>query len=233
MLRVLVAVLSVSFLVGCFGRNSSSDFSRGIGNGGGHARDCYKNGSRTTCGGGGEDHGRDDNGGGWPGDGGGNGGGNCRQQKFCDQFKCEDRTVCDPLVMTTTKRPWGEEFGLSQEAVQKLDHVLAVSRTGDPSALLSIGLSEQDAKRMMHFQLPTDTGIRNVAQAFGITSNQSRELFAFMISAVRMQAQDISSPLWRQCMSTGHWVTLENNNCRKTFWKGCSPETGATMCLAQ
>ncbi|MGE0633257.1 MAG: hypothetical protein AB7O96_12660 [Pseudobdellovibrionaceae bacterium] len=240
MLRIFtLLIIAGPLLAGC---KYKSDASRGIGNGGKQARSCS---SKSGCKADGSSRRPDsgskpgDGGGTEPGDGDGGknpddgNGGNCRQERFCDRNGCENRPICSSMVFNVeAKEQWGKEFGLSASAVKKLDQVLATSRTGDSSALQEIGLTERDVRKMVRFEMPTDAAIKEVAKSFGITTAQSRAFLSFMIGTVHKQAKNIQSPLWKNCLASGHWVTPENNTCKKTYWKGCSPETGATMCVS-
>lgn len=166
---------------------------------------------------------------------------NCYPQRVCDNWGCHTRRVCRggwnvasvdaATEVQKNTQAWHEEFGISADAQKVLDNAFLLALTDNSAGLQDLGLTEKDAGRLTHFKMPTDESIQKLSARLDMSPTQGRKMIDFMLTSTKEQAQDINSGLWQECMDSGKWQTPENNACEKTFWKGCSPETGATMCI--
>ncbi|MGE0633692.1 MAG: hypothetical protein AB7O96_14860 [Pseudobdellovibrionaceae bacterium] len=173
----------------------------------------------------------------------------CKPQRFCDRNGCENRPVCDGVgdgngggagfnivssevdIQGERTLAWQEEFGISPESQKVLDRALAVAYSGSFEGLAQLGLNEKDIRKIAEFEAPTERGIVAVSRNLKMSPAKTKEMLKFMIGTVEAQASDVNSGLWKKCISSRHWLTPENNNCKKTYWNGCSPKTGASMCI--
>ena len=73
--------------------------------------------------------------------------------------------------------------------------------------------------------------MQNMASTLGISVTNAQNIMSAFISELRAQMRDINSPAWKACMQGGKWRTPQNMYCKKTYWNGCTPETGATKCV--
>ncbi len=170
---------------------------------------------------------------------------NCYPQRFCDRYGCHTRRVCRGggwnhnniatadanIEAQKNTQAWLEEFGISPQAQKVLDKAFLMALADNSDGLANLGLNESDIKRIADFKMPTNNGIAKMSSRLDITRDQGAKMVDFMITTAQEQAEDINSGLWQDCMDSGKWQTPQNNNCQKTYWNGCSPETGATMCI--
>lgn len=171
---------------------------------------------------------------------GGEQGRDCHQERYCDRYGCVDRTICTGPYANNDQRAdqqakndqaWMKQYGMSAASLKTLDQAFVTCKEGSYEGLENLGLTEKDANRIVRFQMPTNEGITNLSANLKITPQQGQKMVAFLIQTASAQAKDVNSNLWQVCMANGYWQTPENNNCQKTYWNGCSPETGATMCI--
>lgn len=54
-----------------------------------------------------------------------------------------------------------------------------------------------------------------------------------LAASMDAQRKDVNSVYWQTCVQSGSWVTDRNIVCNETYWLGCSPATGASMCLTK
>lgn len=125
------------------------------------------------------------------------------------------------------------KYNLSNSAAEKLAAALILSEDGDKTGLLNLGLREKDLYLISKLDMPTNSSINNVAYTLNESPDKVHSIFESVISELRNQAVDVDSAMWQSCVSSGMWKTPENSRCSDLRWNGCSPDTGATLCVAR
>ena len=124
-------------------------------------------------------------------------------------------------------------FKMSFDSAEKLSQSVEALRQGDKAQMLNLGLSDQDLWSVAQGQKLNDDTALKVAQNLNLSMDSVQSLVAQVGSEARVQMSDFNSSYWSDCRASGKWATPENPSCEKAFWKGCSPATGASLCLAQ
>lgn len=138
-------------------------------------------------------------------------------------------------VMSTAKtsskvKNFAQRHNISVNAATKIERSFKNVNSQGIAAFSPIGLGETDLKQIMQRRLPSADSLARVAKNLDMSQAQARDLVKYMIMDFDAEASDVTSPYWKSCMAKGKWKTPQNRSCKKTFWSGCSPETGATLC---
>ncbi len=124
-----------------------------------------------------------------------------------------------------------EKYQLPQDSAERLNQLLGQVALGDQSAFQALGLSNDELKRISHYQIPTDVALDQIGASLAVSRETARGLVEKLMEETKQQMADVSSPAWTACMAGGKWKTDANGGtCKSTSWTGCSPETGAAMC---
>ncbi|HRK07157.1 MAG TPA: hypothetical protein PLZ57_05265 [Pseudobdellovibrionaceae bacterium] len=124
------------------------------------------------------------------------------------------------------------KYNLPLESAERLTKALQAAHAGQADALTSLGLSQDDMTSMAKFQLPSSEGIEKMATSLALSRSATQDLIQSLMNDARSQFANVDSPAWKACTSAGKWRTPENGGtCKETYWSGCSPETGASLCV--
>lgn len=123
------------------------------------------------------------------------------------------------------------KYGIPSSAAEKLAESLSAASQGDASKVMALGLSSKDFERLAEMRMITDDGLTRLAASLGMDKPATETLVQNVVDDFRQQASDSSSDYWQSCIRSGSWKTPQNLNCQEAYWSGCSPETGASMCV--
>jgi hypothetical protein len=137
----------------------------------------------------------------------------------------------DGLSQNDAAQTLVSKYGIPMKSAERLAEALEIGKKGDASALLALGLQADDFERLAEMRMITDSGLTALAASLEMSKDATETLVANIIDDFRKQASDSSSDYWQACMNSGSWKTPENRSCQESFWSGCSPETGASLCL--
>lgn len=126
---------------------------------------------------------------------------------------------------------WAARFDLSVTDATKLITALDQSRSGDINALIQLGLTERDLNAMSRFQLPDQTALHNLSLNLNQNPESTKEMLSTLIETAKTDLQNVNGRIWGDCQASGVWKTPQYNRCSDLKTSGCSPETGATMCV--
>ncbi len=121
---------------------------------------------------------------------------------------------------------------VSFTAAEKLMSTVTAVQAGDISTLSEVGLTTADFRLISRGFLPEQATIDRVSMALDLSVNETRSLLKRVIAGVDAQRKDSQSAYWQSCLSKSSWRTDGNGYCSQAWWPGCSPETGATLCLS-
>ncbi|CAN5641357.1 hypothetical protein BH10BDE1_BH10BDE1_11480 [soil metagenome] len=125
------------------------------------------------------------------------------------------------------------KYNLPLQSAERLTAILQDAAAGNSSALVDMGLSNDEMTRVARYTMPTDAALDQIAAKLAMTREMSRGLVQQLMNETRAQMADISSPAWTACQATGKWKTDANGGtCKSTSWSGCAPETGASICAS-
>ncbi len=125
------------------------------------------------------------------------------------------------------------KYQLSTAASEKLLSGLDALSAGNKEALASLGLTTDSIKALARLKVPSEENLSPVAQSLGVSVATVHSMVQDVVGQIKVQAADVKSNYWTSCMATGTWKTNANLYCADTTWNGCSPDTGATLCLAK
>lgn len=128
---------------------------------------------------------------------------------------------------------FAQKTGITVAASEKVLATFDKAKAGDRSAVTDIGLQQSDIDRLAKLSMITDAGVARVASHLDITDSQAQSLLKTLLDEFKTQAADGTSAYWQSCIAQKSWKTPQNLHCEQTYWNGCSPETGATLCLAK
>lgn len=118
------------------------------------------------------------------------------------------------------------KYSLPLESAEKLNALVSQS-----DYMASLGFSDDDVDRIVGFQMPSHDAIEKVGRALALSNSAAADFLGALISESRTQFSDVESPVWQRCVSSGRWETNANGGvCKSVDWKGCSPQTGASVC---
>jgi hypothetical protein len=138
-------------------------------------------------------------------------------------------------LLTQDMSVWrvSEKYNLPLESAERLTQALRAAQAGQADALTSLGLSSADLAALAKFQVPSAAAIENMAAYLALSPSSTQQLVQALMSDARAQFANVDSPAWKACTLAGKWRTPENGGtCKATHWAGCSPETGASLCVA-
>jgi predicted HAD superfamily phosphohydrolase YqeG len=119
------------------------------------------------------------------------------------------------------------EFGIRVESAQT---ILNIAHNANEEQITKLGIESSDLMALVQLQMPSRESLQKVAKALNEEPAKIENIAQSFVTDVRAQVSDGKSEYWRDCIRSGHWVTPQNTRCSKTFWDGCTPETGATSC---
>lgn len=119
------------------------------------------------------------------------------------------------------------DFGIRVESAQM---ILNLAHNGDEQQINKSGVDYSDLLALSQLQVPSRDGIERVAKSLNEDPAHIEKLAQSFVTDVSAQMSDVNSEYWQGCMASGHWMTPQNARCSKTYWNGCTPETGATSC---
>lgn len=148
----------------------------------------------------------------------------------CGRYGCYEASVdlnleTDPQVVEFAQR-----HQISLASAELVQEAFAKVPTEGLKSFERIGLNEKDIKSISVRSMPRREAISAMATKLDMSETQARDLIQGIIADFDAQASNIESEYWQACMAKGRWKTPQNASCSKTFWNGCSPETGATLC---
>lgn len=132
---------------------------------------------------------------------------------------------------TARTKAFAQRHNISMTAANKIERSFKNVNSQGFKSFHSVGLGEVDVKRIMQRRMPETQSLARMAKSLDMSEAQARDLVKYMIMDFDVQAKDIKSAYWQSCMAKGKWRTPQNMICTKTYSKGCTPETGATLCL--
>ncbi len=130
-----------------------------------------------------------------------------------------------------TSVDWAQTFGLSFDSAEKLVAALESSRQGDIQAILDLGLSEQDIEDLAQLKMISKDGIQSLSVSLNQFPEDTQSMINSLIKTAKVDVANPEGKIWQACVEAGSWKTPQNSQCSRTFWAGCSLETGATMCV--
>lgn len=151
-----------------------------------------------------------------------------RYRRYAAEIKLE--TPFDTKAVSSDVQAFAKEYGVSTEAAVKVKAAFDGVKANGLESFATIGLSKKDIRTIAKRDLPASSSIKTMADKLDISEAQSRDLIKDLIAEFDAQASDVASPYWSACMGKGRWRTPENLYCTNTAWKGCSPDTGASLC---
>lgn len=164
-----------------------------------------------------------------------------RVHRDCDQVwdSCARRydagialDVNSPLYQDVAVSQLAEKYALPVESAARLNDLLQQAAKGEASAMEALGLQGDDLKRVARYQLPSKEALEKVAAVLAISRSMAEDLVNKIMNETKLQMADVTSPTWTACMKSGKWKTDANGGtCKSTSWMGCSPETGASVCV--
>jgi hypothetical protein len=86
---------------------------------------------------------------------------------------------------------WGEKFNLSFEGSQVLIEALSNAQGGNIEALYDLGFKKQDLRLIARMQLPTDSGIKAVAQNLGASQETVRQMMTMLAESAKANRAEI------------------------------------------
>lgn len=132
----------------------------------------------------------------------------------------------DPAVQTMA-----EKYDLTVDAAGMLTDAFVAAQDGDLQPVRALGLSDADFESLAKMQMISNAGVNSLSAKLEMSTDATRTFVQKLIADVKTQAKDSSSPYWQSCLQAKSWKTPENLSCEKSWWPGCSPETGASLCV--
>lgn len=149
----------------------------------------------------------------------------------CGRHRCYNANLEIDLAKNSEVAEFAQRHQISLGAAEQVQGAFAAVPTEGLGAFARIGLSDKDIVSISRRSMPQSSSIAALAGKLDISEAQARDLLKGVVADFDAQASDIESPYWQSCMEKGKWKTPENSSCSKSSWTGCSPETGATLCI--
>lgn len=137
--------------------------------------------------------------------------------------------LATPAVDAGTARV-AKKYGLSFDAAERLTDALKAARASNLQPIYDLGLTKADLERLGEMRMINDASIEALAAKLETTNEDAKSLVANLLKDSKAQASDSKSAYWQSCLQAKKWKTPQNQFCEKSYWSGCSPETGATIC---
>lgn len=145
--------------------------------------------------------------------------------------RCYAGEANSALVPNAQALEFAQKHQISLEAATKIQDAFDAVPAQGLTAFETIGLNQRDLSSISARSMPGAKSLANVANKLDMSEAQARDLLKSLISEFDAQASDIRSEYWQACMAKGQWKTPQNSRCSSTNWTGCSPATGATLCM--
>lgn len=149
-----------------------------------------------------------------------------------ETVRCRTEQECNWQCAYPDSPLLGSKFAskVSLESIS-IDRAMHMIASIDKHGARRAGLKSEDIGSVLNNKPFTDARLEEFARFHGVSKHVAADKVEKIVSAFNEQRQRTDSVYWQTCIQSGKWATLENHSCEKTFWKGCSPETGATMCF--
>lgn len=149
----------------------------------------------------------------------------------CGRYRCYDAQVNLNLGTDPSVVEFAQAHKISLAAAEQVKAAFDGVNTKGLNSFATIGLNEKDIRAISNRRLPATESIAAMSVKLDMSQAQARDLLKEVIEDFDAQASNIQSTYWKSCMAKGKWKTPQNGYCTKTYWKGCAPETGATLCI--
>lgn len=153
----------------------------------------------------------------------------CAPEKGCLKWSCYYDKSTSPLMTGL--------LNMTQPLVRldlrslSIDRAMGMMVNGDTFTAWRLGLTNQDVETVLKGTKPTSERIQDLAEANGVDKGEMESIIEKFTQAFEEQRRRSDSVYWQTCIQSGKWSTPQNSSCEKAFWPGCSPETGADLCL--
>lgn len=121
-------------------------------------------------------------------------------------------------------------FQFPDHGAERLWEALDRARHHDLSGVHRLGLTHEDLQTLATKKSLPAPKLDALARNLGTSPQNAQSFIREMAQEFQRQGRNLNSPLWRHCVTSGHWMTNRNRSCKDTLWNGCSPQTGATIC---
>jgi|GEM_PF-2835159 len=125
-----------------------------------------------------------------------------------------------------------QKFDLNLKSSLELSKVLTSVAQGKLDQAHTAGFTDQDLTDLALMELPSDESLFVISKNIGATHSELKNSLTLMLKDLNQQAENIESPYWKSCLASGQWKTRESAFCDDQLADGCSPQTGASQCLA-
>lgn len=149
----------------------------------------------------------------------------------CGRHRCWSAEVPGLVEANPDVVAFAQRHQINLETSEQIKAAFDKVPTQGLAAFEAIGLNEKAIKSISNRSLPKTETIKAVALKLDMSEAQARDLMKEVVADFDAEASDVQSAYWQSCMAKGKWKTPQNMYCKKTFWNGCSPETGATLCM--
>jgi hypothetical protein len=149
------------------------------------------------------------------------------QRRYHNWSAVETASASVDLKAVEIQKRWN----LDSAASAKLSAAIENAKGGDLKAFDSIGLGLSDMNTLIGKNKIDINDLDRVASKLNTTSDKALALLNAFVGEYNSQKKDVTSAMWSQCQSTGHWKTPQSASCSALSEKGCSPEAGASACL--
>jgi hypothetical protein len=114
-----------------------------------------------------------------------------------------------------------------------IDKVMAAAANADFHYIFTFGLQRQDLMDLSENRTLSSRTVQRMANILDESPELVKKVTSDLAQAFQSQKVDVKSSYWQTCMSSGNWRTDKNFYCKSTSWPGCSPESGANICLSE
>lgn len=126
---------------------------------------------------------------------------------------------------------FAQRHKISLDAAQQIQDAFEASSTQGLDSFEQIGLDKTALTAIAQRSLPSAESMSSLAAKLDLSKSDATRLVQSLITDFEAQASNVESDYWKACMAKGTWKTPQNLSCSQTFWAGCAPATGATLCM--
>ncbi len=149
------------------------------------------------------------------------------QRRYRNWSAVEALTSTVDVKALEIQKRWNLDAGASS----KLSTAIENAKGGDLKAFDSIGLGLSDLNTLISKNKIDINDLDRVAAKLHTSPETALALLNAFTREYNNQKKDVTSALWSQCQSSGHWKTPEAASCSALSEAGCSPAAGASACL--
>lgn len=155
----------------------------------------------------------------------------CTPTTECVSFSCDP----GPALQSVLHQGETSEIKSSPQALDQItnDRAMSMIANGNMATAHSLGLRSDDFSPTAAGIVLSDERAQQVAQNNSSSVAAVKSKIDGLNAEFASERRQVTSVYWQTCIQSGLWSTDQSSSCSHENSPGCSPGTGATLCISK